>query len=343
MNIAIIVPSRKKAGPVIVAADQIKLLIHSGHQCTLFYFDDKSDELDFVCPFEKIAMSTRIDFSLYHVVHCHGLRPCLYVTRFKPLFSKTKFVTTIHNYIFQDFSYTYGKLKGFCGALIYLLLLLRFDKIIALSYDAVKYYKPFLFFKKLAFLYNTVDWVRHELPAKEYQELIAFKGDSTLLGINAVLDKRKGQHLAIAALPQLPDCKLFLLGSGANEADLRKQAEYLGVADRVFFAGFRKNATDYLPYYDLFLLPSFSEGCPLALLEAVAAGCKVVCSDIPVHLEMCKDSPVCFFQIKHPETLAPAIRQALAVGNVSQKMKQCFQIRFSQDIVCKKLLEIYND
>ena len=343
MNIAVIVPSRKKAGPIIVAADQIKLLTAQGHQCKLFYFDDKSDELEFVSPTEKISMRTSIDFSLFDIVHCHGLRPCLYVTRFKPLFSKTRFVTTVHSYIFQDFCCTYGKLKGLCGSLVYLLLLLRFDRIIALSHDAVKYYKQFLFFKKIAPLYNTVEQIRHELPEKEYQELMTFKGNSYLLGINAVLGKGKGQHLAIAALTLLSDCKLFLIGSGQAEKDLRTLAEKLGVADRVFFAGFRKNATDYLPFYDLFLLPSYSEGCPLALLEAVSAGCKVVCSDIPVHQEMFKDSPVRFFHIKRSETLVPAIRQAMAEGNVAEEMKNCFQTRFSQDIVCKKLLEIYND
>ncbi|MBR7130598.1 MAG: glycosyltransferase family 4 protein [Lentisphaeria bacterium] len=342
MNIAVIVPSQKKAGPVIVAADQIRLLTAHGHQCQLFYFDDKSDELEFVCPTQKISMNSHIDFSLYDIVHCHGVRPCLYATRHKPLFCKTKFIATIHNYLFQDFSYTYGKLQGYAGAMFYLFLLLRFDKIIALSQDAVKYYKRFLFFKKLAFLYNTVDLVQNELPTKEYQELIAFKGDSLLLGINGILNERKGQHLAIAALPLLPQCKLFLLGSGANEADLRKQAESLGVANRVFFAGFRKNAVDYLPYYDLFLLPSYSEGCPLALLEAAACGQKIVCSNIPVHREMFSDSPVVFFDIKHPETLAQAIEKAFAKGSIEEEMKQCFQTRFSQDIICRKLLEIYN-
>lgn len=342
MNIAVIVPSRKKAGPIIVAADQIKLLTAQGHQCKLFYFDEKSDELDFVCPCEKIAMGTRIDFSLYDIVHCHGLRPSFYVTRHKPLFCKTKFITTIHSYIFQDFCCTYGKLKGFCGAWLYLFLLLRFDKIITLSKDALRYYKRFLFFKKIDFLYNTIGIKQQPLPRKQQEELREFKSDSILLGINAALSKGKGQQHIIAALPQLPQCKLFLLGCGANEADLRKQAESFGVADRVFFAGFRKNAVDYLPYYDLFLLPSYSEGCPLALLEAVASGKKIVCSNIPVHREMFSDSPVVFFDIKHPETLAQAIEKAFAKGSIEEEMKNCFQTRFSQDIICRKLLEIYN-
>ena len=342
MNIAVIVPSRKKAGPVIVAADQIKLLTDCGHQCTLFYFNDCDNEISFSCPSEKISLGQKIDFSRYDIVHCHGLRPCFYVARFKPWFCKTKFVTTIHSYIFQDFCGTYGKLKGFCGAWVYLFLLLRFDKIITLSQDALRYYKRFLFFKKLDFLYNTIDLNQQELSEAQLQELLDFKGDSILLGINAVLSKGKGQQHIIAALPQLVQCKLFLLGSGNNEADLRKQAETLGVADRVFFAGFRKNAVDYLPYYDLFLLPSYSEGCPLALLEAVAGGQKIVCSNIPVHQEMFKDSPIVFFDIKHPETLVQAIEKALAAGEVEQEMKNCFETRFSQDIICRKLLEIYN-
>ena len=341
MNVAVIAPSRKKAGPVIVAADQIKLLSERGHSCKLFYLDDGPDEVQFVCPAEKISLRTSVDFSAYDVVHCHGLRPCFYITRHKPLCCKTAFVTTLHSYIFRDFCCTYGKLKGIAGALVYLCLLLRFDKIITLSRDALRYYKRLLFFKRFDFLYNTVDPVLNKLPEEQYQELMNFKQEAVLLGINAVLSRGKGQQLVLSALPELPGCKLFLLGSGPNEASLRALAEKLGVADRVCFAGFRKNAVDYLPYYDLFILPTYSEGCPLALLEAAASGKKIVCSNIPVLVEMFRESPVVFFDINHPETLAPAIQKALAEEEVREKMICCFEEKFSKEAVAEKLLQIY--
>ena len=59
MKIAVITSSCKKAGPIIVAADQIKLLTQLGHQCKLFFFDDCADELDFPCEKEKISLKIR--------------------------------------------------------------------------------------------------------------------------------------------------------------------------------------------------------------------------------------------------------------------------------------------
>ena len=99
---------------------------------------------------------------------------------------------------------------------------------------------------------------------------------------------------------------------------------------------------DYLPYYDLFLLPSYSEGCPLALLEAMAAGKKTVCSDISVHKELFDDSGIEFFNIKEPSSLVEAIQRALALSDVEKKLKKHFAEKFSSEVIYSRLIEIYN-
>ena len=343
MNIAFIVSSRKKAGPIIVVADYIKLLQKNNHSCKFFYFDECDVGVSISCESEKITMDTVFDFSQYDIVHCHGGRPNLYVTLHKPLFCKTKFLTTIHSYIFQDFRYSYGIFKGFIAALIALLFTLRFDKIIALSNDAKKYYKRFLFFKKIDFLYNTVNSSNKKLSEEQECELLNFKEDKYLLGINGILNKRKGQYIAISCLPYLPQCKLFLLGSGVDEMKLRTLAENLGVSDRVYFAGYRKNAVDYLPYYDVFLFPSHSEGCPLALLEAVALNKKIACSNIAVHREMLADTEVVFFDIANISDVVRGISEILSASNEQPKLQACYQNKFSHEKIYSELLRIYGD
>ncbi len=57
-------------------------------------------------------------------------------------------------------------------------------------------------------------------------------------------------------------------------------AEELGIADALFFTGYRKDVPAILSLFDVFVLPSYREGMPRALLEAMASGIPVVASDI---------------------------------------------------------------
>jgi glycosyltransferase involved in cell wall biosynthesis len=76
------------------------------------------------------------------------------------------------------------------------------------------------------------------------------------------------------------DVRFLLVGHGPLHDDLVAQAEALGVADKVVLAGFRDDVADVLAASDLFVLSSLWEGMPLALLEAMAAGCASVCTDV---------------------------------------------------------------
>ena len=73
-----------------------------------------------------------------------------------------------------------------------------------------------------------------------------------------------------------PHCRLEILGSGELQAELELLAEELGVRDAVLFRGFSCEVGAFLAGIDCFVLSSRSEGLPMALLEAMAAGVPVV-------------------------------------------------------------------
>lgn len=89
---------------------------------------------------------------------------------------------------------------------------------------------------------------------------------------------------AFAALtPALPHSRtpiLLLVGDGPEREALEAQAAELGIAGRVRFAGYRADARTLLPAFDLFVLPSRSEGLSVALLEAMAEGVPVLVTDV---------------------------------------------------------------
>ena len=78
------------------------------------------------------------------------------------------------------------------------------------------------------------------------------------------------------------DARLTIAGGGAEEARLRSYAVALGIAPRVTFVGpvFGDDKVSLMAGADVMLLPSYSEGLPYALLEAMAAGLPVIATPV---------------------------------------------------------------
>lgn len=74
------------------------------------------------------------------------------------------------------------------------------------------------------------------------------------------------------------DFELTLLGDGEERQRLEASAKEYGISQQVSFAGFvdQKTIADTLQASDIFVLPSFAEGIPVALMEAMAMGVPVI-------------------------------------------------------------------
>jgi glycosyltransferase involved in cell wall biosynthesis len=107
---------------------------------------------------------------------------------------------------------------------------------------------------------------------------------ATVIGAVARLETVKGIDCLLAAMPSIlarhPAARLAVVGDGSEATRLRGLAADLGMAGRVSFLGARRDVADLLPGFDAFVLPSRHEGYPMALLEAMAAGCAVVASRV---------------------------------------------------------------
>ncbi|MDD3409775.1 MAG: glycosyltransferase family 4 protein [Eubacteriales bacterium] len=91
---------------------------------------------------------------------------------------------------------------------------------------------------------------------------------------------RKNHETALRAVAAISRAELLFCGVGELEGDLRALAEALGAADRVHFLGFRKDVPELLKASDAFVFPSFQEGLPVSLMEAMAAGLPCVASNV---------------------------------------------------------------
>lgn len=330
MRIAYILSSLANSGPIIVAYDLVQLMIRNGHSVEVFYFDDKTD-LDFPCATHRINMKSRFPFSGgFDMIHCHGLHPDIFMLLRKPLGCKTPVVTTIHSYMFSDHAFKYGKWQSKITARLVLASTVRDDKIILLSKHMMDYYSHYLPAKKLTYAYNS-RLCDLSLKPKEDDErnILEFKRNSILLCSVSGLNHRKGLHQIIQALPFLPDFKYCIVGDGKERQPLQELAQTLGVADRVLFVGRKPAGFRFLQLADIFVMPSYSEGFPLAMLEAASMQKAIVCSDIPVFREIFSEQEIVTFELDNTNSLRDALitarreKEKLA-ANVHQKYLESY-------------------
>lgn len=105
-----------------------------------------------------------------------------------------------------------------------------------------------------------------------------------VVGTVGRLEPAKGLSYLLQAIetlmPEWPQIKCVIVGDGRLAAELRGFVVSHGLHDHVLFTGFRSDARRLLEAFDVFALPSLTEGIPIALLEACACARPIVASRV---------------------------------------------------------------
>ncbi len=139
----------------------------------------------------------------------------------------------------------------------------------------------------------------------------------TVLAIGR-LEPYKGHHRVVEAMLDVPAAQLVVVGRGPQRDALRAQADRLGLADRVRVLDdvATPELHRWLRTADVLVSVSEHEAFGMAPVEAAAAGCRTVLSDIPAHREVARDhlggSAALVPRSSGPTQLATAVRTALA-------------------------------
>jgi glycosyltransferase involved in cell wall biosynthesis len=131
-------------------------------------------------------------------------------------------------------------------------------------------------------------------PAEDRDALrdrLGFAGRSVLLSVGHLIE-RKGHHLAIEAMRDLPDKMLVIAGDGHEETALRADVERWGLGDRVVFAGRlgQEALREHYQAADALVLASSREGWANVLLESMACGTPVVATPVDGTPEVVADN-----------------------------------------------------
>jgi len=108
--------------------------------------------------------------------------------------------------------------------------------------------------------------------------------EGPLVGVVARLQPEKGVANFLKAAARVsgisPNARFLIVGDGPLREELLGLARRLGISERVRFLGYRTDSRALIGLMDLLVVPSLTEGSPLIVLEAMAAGVPVVASAV---------------------------------------------------------------
>ena len=117
----------------------------------------------------------------------------------------------------------------------------------------------------------------------QIRQKLGLRETSQLLLTVARLHSQKGHDYLIPIIPEIirkfPQAHFIWVGDGEHQAYLEQMLQKYKVETRVTFLGYRNDIPHFLTAADLFLFPSYQEGLPFAVLEAMVYGLPIVASD----------------------------------------------------------------
>ncbi len=169
----------------------------------------------------------------------------------------------------------------------------RMDAVVAVSQgQADKIIRTGMPKSRVTVIHNAVDTSRFVRPFDpEYRNKLLANFDSPpelILGAAGRLSPEKGFDRMIEAFRQLthgpetvfPDVGLVLFGEGFLREPLQRQIDSAGLSDRFKMPGFTSELDKFLPYFDIFVQSSHTEGFPCVNVEAMSAGVPVVATAV---------------------------------------------------------------
>ncbi|NLN40967.1 MAG: glycosyltransferase family 4 protein [Clostridiales bacterium] len=207
------------------------------------------------------------------IMHCHGFRAGM-IGRIAALLARCRCIYTIHNFLPMNLGK--GKIKIVAWAEK---ILSYFTKnIITVSQALGEEITQMLGVdsQKVKVIYNGIALPEISEKGQVIREKWGVAKDEQLIGTVARLIPSKGVDTLIEAVPLVtahyPHIKFMVVGDGPQESFLKEKAEELNCSQNIIFTGYSEYIWYYYEAFDIFVLPSMSEGLGISVLEAMGMG-----------------------------------------------------------------------
>jgi sugar transferase (PEP-CTERM/EpsH1 system associated) len=273
------------------------------------------------CRLARLLWHNKVD-----IVHAHQYTPFFYGMTARFLYRRPRVIFTEHGRHFPD----YPRRKRM---LVNRLLLTRRDRVVGVG-EAVRkalIENEGMSKDRVSVIYNGIDLTRFTGKGRDReavrQEMGVGSNDLVILQV-ARLDYLKDHATALRTLErvvrQRPNARLVLVGEGPERGKIEELTRQAGLENHVRLLGLRKDVSRLLYATDVFLLTSISEGIPLTLIEAMAAGLPVVATRVGGVGEVIEDGSTGLLAASGDDTaLAERISQLAGDQERRLRMGEC--------------------
>lgn len=163
------------------------------------------------------------------------------------------------------------------------------------------------------------------------------------------LNENKNQKVIVKSLTAegMDNVHYLIAGNGENREWLEKYAAELGVNNRVHFLGYRRDIENLLKNADVFVFPSYREGLPVSLMEAMASGIPMVASKVRGNVDLIEDGVNGF--LCDPDDAEDFAKKITLLLNDSQTTERFCEEnkerikKFEQKAIVEEIRKIYTD
>jgi glycosyltransferase involved in cell wall biosynthesis len=212
---------------------------------------------------------------------------------------------------------------------------------------------------KIVLLHDATDTSKFDPSAIDHNKIrneYNIKNNELLIGMMARFTPGKGHeeflHASQKLLTKYNNIKFIVIGEASKGEDkyaesIQMLANKLGVANNVYFTGFRSDIPEVLGALDIFVFPSRAESFGLALIEAMSMGLPSVCTNYGGVLDIAVDGYTSYlFQKENADSLADKVELLIESALLREIFGKASRQRaielFDLNVFTKQLINLYN-
>lgn len=175
---------------------------------------------------------------------------------------------------------------------------------------------------------------------RKRNELGLIPTDTVMLSVGE-LNKNKNHEIVLRAMARLnrPDLHYVIAGRGELKGYLEQLAKNLGLSSQLHLLGFRTDVKELFKMADFFAHPSFREGLSVAVMEAMANGLPVICTEIRGNTDLIEDNKGGYlFKPAEQETAFQALKNMIESSD--RKSMGLYNLRKAEVLDVEAVLEV---
>jgi glycosyltransferase involved in cell wall biosynthesis len=282
-----------------------------------------------------------------HVVHAHGSQGGVVARLARLARPRTPIVFTPHNYAFTN--YFQSRLERGAYRAIEVSLAPLASRVLCVCEAERRIASRIGPPSRTRVVHNGIEPLPHTPPSPSLAQLAAA---GPLVCAVAELQQPKGVTSLVGAMPSVlerfPTANLAVAGEGVERARLERQADELGIGDRVHLLGSIDNVAGLLGVADAFVQPGWSESFPYSILEAMSLGLPIAATDVGGVGEAIEDGVTGrLVPARDPTALAGACIDLLTdpqrAKSLGKAARERMMARFRLDQMVEGTLAVYRE